>query len=209
MVIPQVQRKAPLAFRRAVLAAEIVARLHKELTFGRVKFQKIVYLCEYHLGMDLEGSFQREAAGPFDNRLMRSVESQLEQQRWFGAQKDGQRTFYVPMENAGGHLKYFDNYWAGYRDGLNSLIALLQPLDTERCEIVATLFAAWNDLIIARKTFNDGDVIKEVRANWHQSKKRFEEDRLRKALQWMRNNGLVPKGVGKPTGYGEKTRETQ
>lgn len=187
------------AFRRAVLAAEIVSRMHGEQTFGRVKFQKMLYFCEHHLGMDLDGKFQRQAAGPFDNRMLRSVESQMKQQNWYAAQKVGQRTAYVPLKNPGEHLKYFNNYWSPYRERLGSLIDLLRPLDTERCEIVATLFAAWNDLIISRRPFNDVDIIREVRANWHESKKRFDENRLRKALQWMRDKGLVPKGYGKVT----------
>lgn len=196
---PQARRTAPLAFRRAVLAAEIVSCLHNEPTFGRVKFQKVLNLCEYHLGMDLEGNYRREAAGPFDNRMLRSVESQMQQQKWYEAMRDGQRTTYVPMEDAGGHRRYFDNYWSGYREGLERLINLIRPLDTERCEIMATLFAAWNDLIIAGQPFNDDDIIHEVRANCHESKKRFEEDRLRRALQWMRDKGLVPQGRGRAT----------
>jgi len=195
----QPQRKAPPAFRRAVLAAEIADRLHGDPTFGRVKFQKILYLCEDHLGMDLEGNYRRQAAGPLDSRMLRSVEGQMEQQKWYAAQSDARRTTYVPLENAGGHRKYFDNYWSGYREGLDSLIALLRPLDTERCEIVATLFAAWNDLIIVGKPFDDDDILREVRTNWHESKERFDEDRLRKALQWMRDKNLMPQGRGKAT----------
>ncbi len=195
----QAQRKAPLAFQRAVLAAEIVSRLHSEPTFGRVKFQKTLYLCEHHLEMDLEGKFQRQAAGPFDNRMLRSVESQMEHQKWYAAQKTGQRTAYVPLKNSCGHHKYFKKYWSQYNERLDVLIDLLRPLDTERCEIIATLFAAWNDLIIAGQPFNDFDIIREVRANWHESKTRFDENRLRKALQWMRDKGLVPQGHGKAT----------
>ena len=44
----------------------------------------------------------------------------------------------------------------------------------------------------------DDDIIAAVYA-WHDSKKRFAEDRLRKALQWMRDKGLVPKGHGHST----------
>jgi len=195
----QPRRKAPPAFRRAVLAAEIADRLHDDPTFGRVKFQKILYLCEYHLGMDLGGNYRRQAAGPLDSRMLRSVEGQMERQKWYAAQSDARRTTYVPLENAGGHRKYFDNYWSDYREGLDSLIALLRPLDTERCEIVATLFAAWNDLIIVGKPFDDDDILREVRGKWHESKERFDERRLRRALQWMRDKGLVPQGRGKAT----------
>ncbi len=194
-----VKPKAPLAFRRAVLAAEIAQRLHGHPTFGRVKFQKVLYLCEHYLGMDLEGNFHRDAAGPYDNVMLRSVESQMQRQAWFAVRQEGQRFMYVPMAKTGEHRKYFDTYWSRHGDGLDSLINLLRPLDTERCEIVATLFAAWNDLIIANQPFGEDAIVGEVRTNWHASKVRFDENRLRNALQWMRGKGLIPKGRGKST----------
>lgn len=192
-------RKAPAAFPRIVLAAEIVDRLHDDPNFGRVKFQKTLYLCEHHLGMDLEGNYWRQAAGPLDNRMLYSLENRIQRQKWFATCRDGQKFTYVPMEKAGGHRKYLDDYWAAYREGLDSLLELMRPLNTEQSEIVATLFAAWNDLIIAGLPFTDEDILYEVRSNWHESKERFDEDRLRKALQWMRDKGLIPQGLGKPT----------
>src|SRR5207253_6575195 len=52
---------------RAVLSAEIVSRLHNEPTFGRVKHQKILHLCEYIAEIeDIQGEYRREAAGPLD-----------------------------------------------------------------------------------------------------------------------------------------------
>ena len=196
--ISHTQRKIPVAFQRAALAAEIVNRLHDDPNFGRVKFQKTLYLCEHHLGMDLEGTYWRQAAGPLDNRMLYSLENQIQRQKWFATRRDGQKITYVPMEKAGGHRKYFNDYWADYREGLDSLLELMRPLNTERSEIVATLFAAWNDLLITGLPFNNEDILHEVRI-WHESKERFDEDRLRKALQWMRDKGLIPRGLGRAT----------
>ncbi len=67
-------RTAPPAFKRAVWAAEIVSQLHAEPTFGRVKFEKLLYLSEYHLGADFESNYQRAAAGPLDRGMLGSVE---------------------------------------------------------------------------------------------------------------------------------------
>ena len=66
-------RKAPAAFQRIVLAAEILDRLHNDPNFHRVKFQKVLYLCEHHLGIDLQGNYWRQAAGPLDNRMLYSI----------------------------------------------------------------------------------------------------------------------------------------
>jgi type I restriction enzyme S subunit len=184
-------------FRRAVLAAEIVYRLHADQKFGRVKLQKILYLCQHHLAMDLSGNFQRDAAGPFDNQMMRSVESQMARSRWYRRVAQGQRSTYVPMAKAGQHRTYFDRYWD--QETVDALVELVRPMTTEQVEIVATLFAAWNDLILAGIPFSDDGVIHEVRTNWHESKERFTEDRLRKAMQWMRDKGMVPQGRGRAT----------
>jgi hypothetical protein len=197
-------RKAPAAFPRIVLTAEILDRLHHDPHFGRVKLQKVLYLCEHHLIMDLQGSYWRQAAGPLDNRMLHAVGKQLERQKWFAPLKNGWGTRYVPLEKTGGHRKYFDNYWADYREGLDSLLELMRPFNTEQSEIVATLFAAWNDLVIAGRPFSDEDILHEVRI-WHESKERFDEDRLRRALKWMRDQGLVPRGLGRATRTGHVT----
>jgi type I restriction enzyme, S subunit len=95
-------------FARAVLSAEIVSRLHGEPTFGRIKHQKIVHLCEHvaRLG-EIQGEYHREAAGPLDNRLVYANEAELKKQLWFKTvRRDGHGHHYAPMSKAGGHRKY-------------------------------------------------------------------------------------------------------
>jgi type I restriction enzyme S subunit len=38
-----------------------------------------------------------------------------------------------------------------------------------------------------------------VRERWHERKERFAADQLQRALDWMRQHGLVPTGRGRPT----------
>ena len=68
-------------------------------------------------------------------------------------------------------------------------------MDTKRCEIVATLYSAWEDFLNQGKIPDDEAIVNEVLNNWHESKKRIEKKRWRKALEWMRENGYVPKGA--------------
>ena len=75
----------------------------------------------------------------------------------------------------------------------------MRPLDTKESEIVATLYAAWNDFLLAGKTPRDDELITEVRHNWHQNKLRIPLDQWVKWLAWMRKNQLIPRGIGKPT----------
>jgi type I restriction enzyme S subunit len=66
----------------------------------------------------------------------------------------------------------------------------------EEAEIIATLFAAWNDFLIDGHSPNDDEIVREVRENWHEEKRRFAPVKLRQWLDWLRESGLVP--TGKP-----------
>lgn len=82
---------------------------------------------------------------------------------------------------------------------LDRLLDLLANKPTETVEIIATLFAAWNDALIDGHTPSDVETIRDVRENWHPSKQRFKEPELKKWLDWMRQHALVPKGRGPHT----------
>lgn len=188
-------------FARALLSAEIVHRLHTEPTFGRIKHQKILHLCEYIGGIEeIQGEYRREAAGPLDNRLIYSVEAELKKQKWFAEyarEKFGHG--YRPLEKAGGHRTYVERYWKDKLAVVERLIDLMRSWDTERCEIFSTAYAAWNDLLIWRKPATDDAIVHEILHRWHDRKKQVPESRWRKALEWMRTEGYVPTGFGKPT----------
>jgi type I restriction enzyme S subunit len=186
------QRPANIHFRRIVLAAEIIDRLHEEPTFGHVKLQKMIFLVEHLCDVNTGSSYHRDAAGPYDNRAMRSIDSQLLKQNWFEVQKTERRYRYVPMASRGGHGKYFDRYFAGIRPKLDDILSTFRTFDTTSCEIVATLFGAWNDLALQGKAVSDDAILHEVLNNWHESKKRIPKERWLKALAWMRKKGFTP-----------------
>jgi len=191
---------------RAVLSAEIVSRLWKERTFGRVKHQKVVHLCE-HIGQlrEIRGEYRRQAAGPLDNKLIYSVESELKKQNWFETyEKKSPSGKYVghgyrPLSNAGGHRVYFDKWWSQQSQTVVELIELMRPWKTERCEILSTVYAAWNDLIIWGKPVTDDSILREILENWHEGKRSIPEHRWRSEITWIRQKGLVPTGFGQAT----------
>lgn len=41
--------------------------------------------------------------------------------------------------------------------------------------MVATLYASWNDFLIKNEETSDLKIVKDVRENWNDSKKRFSE----------------------------------
>jgi len=189
------------AFKRAVLAAEIVHQLHKDAKFGSVKHEKIVHLCELHAGLheDLDRHAYKEAAGPYDPRARRSVETTFRNQKWFSTQKSDRRVEYVPLERCGSHRHYYERYFGARHASIQNIIDLLRPMNREQCEIVATLYAVWNDFLLDGKTPSDQQIVQSVLNNWHPSKRAIAEDRWLIALRWMRAKGLVPTGVGEKT----------
>lgn len=188
-------------FARALLSAEIVHQLHVEPTFGRIKHQKILHLCEFIGGIEeIQGEYHREAAGPLDNKLIYSVETELKKQKWFEEYKREQFGHgYRPLAKAGGHRTYVERYWKDKLPIIERLIKLMRTWDTERCEIFSTAYAAWNDLLIWRKPVTDDAIVHEILNRWHDRKRQVPESRWRKALDWMRKEGYVPTGFGRPT----------
>ncbi|BCM16741.1 restriction endonuclease subunit S [Mesorhizobium sp. J8] len=194
-------KPVPPAFKRAVFAAEIVQQLHNDTRFGSVKHEKIVHICELHLGLqaDINRHAYKEAAGPYDPKARRSVERIFQQQKWFNVTNvEGNRVVYVPLEKMGGHTDYFARYFGNKRNAVQWIIDLLRPLNTEQCEIVATLYSAWNDLLIDKQQPSDKEIVASV-LQWHPRKQEISEDRWLAALPWMRQKGLVPKGIGEKT----------
>lgn len=183
---------ANVYFRRSVLAAEIAERLYEELTFGHVKMEKMLFLTERLCHIDIGSHYHRDAAGPYDNKALRSIDSQLKKQKWFEVQRTEKGYRYVPMQNRGKHKTYFNRYYSGVVSMFDKIINTFKTQNTERCEIVATLYSAWEDLLHSNKSFTDADIVNEILNNWHESKKRISQDRWLKAIQWMRDNGFAP-----------------
>jgi type I restriction enzyme S subunit len=184
-----------------VLSGEIVHRLHREPTFGRIKHQKIFHLCEHVARIrEIQGEYHREAAGPLDNRLIYANEAELKKQHWFKTvRRDSHGHCYEPMAKVGGHRKYADRYWPTQLALIERLIELMRTWKTDRCEIFSTVYAAWNDLILWQRPVTDDAVVHEILNRWHSAKRQIPETRWRKAIQWVRENGFEPTGFGRPT----------
>ena len=194
-------RRPNTHFARALLSAEIVHRLHREPTFGRVKHQKVFHLCEHIAQIEeLQGQYHREAAGPLDNKLLYANEAELKKQKWYQeAGRELRGHIYQPLANAGEHRKYIEGYWSEKLPVVEKLIELMRTWNTDQCEIFSTTYAAWNDLIIWGQQPTDSAILHEILERWHSNKRRFPVTRWRKAIAWMKRMGFVPTGFGRPT----------
>lgn len=167
--------------------------------FGHVKAEKIAHLVEAHLGIDLEREPIKDAAGPNDYPHLMKVESRARKANWFDVKKKKDADGYVFSKKRSFDALLLKTMKAlGERaDEVDALINLLLPLNSRQSEIVATLYAAWNNLLLQGQTPDDEAIVQEARENWHASKLKIERDKFFRGLRWMREHGLVPAGRGR------------
>lgn len=191
---------------RLVVGAEIIHQHRNNPKFGRVKLQKELYLAEAHLGIgELQGNYFRQAAGPLDRALIEETERAVEAASFYRAsQADGAGTTvtYAPLANVGRHNAELKSLLGPRADALGGLIGLLRDFGTEAVEAIATLYAVWNDALMDGRQPDDSTIVNGVLTEWHEEKgKKFKDSDLRRWLDWMKRNGLTPRGQGPRTAH--------
>lgn len=185
------------AYLRALLAAEIVYQNYQEARFGSVKLEKLLYLCDAHLRLEtkIDQHYSRHVAGPYDPKGMRSIKSNLIKHKWFNVKKvDGKGTKYLPMDQCGEHREAYNRYFAEEHSEIQAILALMRGWTTQQCEIVATLYSAWADILERGTQPRDIEIVNEVLTNWNDSKLKISSEKWYAGLKWMREKGLCPGG---------------
>ena len=195
--------------KRISLASYIIDNSKNDKTLGRTKLAKVIYLADAHLKLDLMGQYQRQAAGPYDPRMFRNekigIEEIADRNGYFhvinqpNLKSDNERVRYIPSVNISHMVTNAKRLFYDKQEELDKILDLFSKLNTEQSEIVATLYACWNDLLKNGKPTTNDVIITDFRENWHESKKRFEVEKLNKALEWMRIKGLIPDGNASQT----------
>ena len=183
---------------RAAVSGYLVSRLASKRNFGRTAHMKHLYFAESLLGLDLGGRYMREAAGPLDTGIY-ELEKRAEAAGWYTHSVEtlpsgNDKVSYQPGKALKAIAEDGITVLGRSRAKMDRLIDLMGDLKTEPVEIIATLFAAWNDALLDGQTPDDNWIIKEVREHWHVSKQRFTPADLNKWLEWMRQNDIVPLG---------------
>lgn len=186
--------------KRQTIGCRIVERLSRTKGFGRTRAVKPFYWAEAHCGIALGGRWGRGNFGPYDQWIM-SFESDAVSADWFSciehSTSDGSSWIeYRPGSQLAAKAKMAAQALDKQAAEFERVLTLLAGLDTDKTEIVTTLFAAWNDLLIEGKPVSDSIVITEMREHWHPSKGRFTPAQLQPWLDWLRQNDLIPKGIG-------------
>jgi hypothetical protein len=184
--------------RRLAVVCSLVNRLADDPNFGRTKMAKLFYLADVTQNLQLDTVYYRQAAGPLDVAALYNEETGLEalavKNHYVIVEKNLRKITYRRGPDLDEALADARKVLGRNRTAINRLIDLFRPLDTDECEIVATLYACWNDRIIDQMDVSDNSIVDEFLGAWHDRKRRFAAPRLLKALAWMRKNSLVPTG---------------
>lgn len=194
---------------RRLIAMEIMERMGNLYSQGRTKLQKDAYLIETHADVhEIQGSYDRAAAGPFDSALVDEMENEATE--FFGVcveQPGGHGTpvSYSLPKQKGRHKAELSGFLGVERETkLHKLLKDLSELSLRSTEAVATLYAVWNDALIEGFSPNDDFIVDGFLNDWHPKKReRFKDtSELHRLLGWMHRHDLIP------TGHGPKTRRT-
>jgi len=186
-------------FRRGAVVSYIVDHLCDNSTFGRTQLGKMAHLTQCHLGIDLEFEFVKQAAGPFDEEIIK-VESLASKQGWFKTYKrrGSYGYYYKRGKDINERCKAAVGILGDQKDEMDRLISIFKKMNTDQAELFDTIYAVWNDLLIDGIKPTENKIKKDFYA-WSEEKKRFTLKQIHSCIEWIKDNALVPSGTGKKT----------
>ena len=192
---------------RVLLGGVIIAALGRHASMGRMLVQKHLFMAEAHAGVsELQGRYDRQAAGPYDVDLQRRVEDDLVAAGLLRVAQDGGPGSRVEYELLGDAAALRAELAVALGDRMarfDDTFRQLADLSKLGIEAVATLYAAWNDFLMDGKNPSRDDIIREVLENWHDEKRdKFTKSDLAIWLDWMDRHQVQPKGTGPKTQTG-------
>jgi type I restriction enzyme R subunit len=136
---------------------------------------------------------QRAAGVTFTAEQLKKWFKIKEQQR-AGERTDYQKTDLTPRIAAEAEALLGD-----HKAAFDGLLALFNTLDSTEAELLATVYAAWNDLLLDGRPADEAAITAEV-YGWHPSKReKFTPEAITTQIAWMRANGYSPTGTGQRT----------
>ena len=185
-------------FAQAILLCKIIEEL-SNYNLGRVKAEKTLYLIEKDVGFEFCNNYVREKAGPLAEPIYKCETIISERNKWVKVKNVNKHIEYEILSDFNKYKKYYNNYYSDYDDKIEKVIEIIKKCATDKAEMIATLYASWNDFIIKGEQVSDIQIVKDVRENWNDTKKRFSEKKWIDVLNEMKQIGLTPKGNGNLT----------
>ena len=187
---------------QCAIAAYIVKHLWTSERFGRTELMVLLYLTETHIGLPLGGTYKRGRWGP-RNCMIEEIESRGEEFRWFASDRDNGWVRYSPEIDINGGISLAHTILGDRKNEMDRLLQLFKDTRTRRAYTAGALFAVWNDFILDGIDPIREKAIAEVQNNWSDQMRDVSHDRLKIAFNWLRENDLIPRGIGPKTVLGD------
>ncbi|MBS1577036.1 MAG: restriction endonuclease subunit S [Bacteroidetes bacterium] len=169
---------------------------HKD-NLSHVKCEKISDLVERKLGISLGRVAVKDAAGPDDFNHLKKVEHRATMAGYFRNVALPIGHTYEPLRNI---QKAIDKVKTVLTEAeLSAIEKMLQeflPFNLEHSELVATIYAGWNNLLLLDKKPTDEEIVFESRENWSKRKLGIPKENFFKTLEWMKRHDYIPEGKG-------------
>jgi type I restriction enzyme, S subunit len=190
-----------------VLVARLLAQsLEKNPNIGRTALMKMAYLAPLYAQIEAANeAHYRIAAGPANLPRLEQILKRMEVLGWFREKsalhpKTRKQIYtYEQLSNANDYKRHLSSFTEQQLTKIDQLAKQLREWTTEQCELFATVYAAWNDLLIAGREATAELVVHELHNNWHQSKERFSASQIKTEMEKIQKLGMKPTGFGMAT----------
>lgn len=180
-------------------------RASRDKTFGHVKAQKILHMVEAETELDLGRAPVKDAAGPNDFPHMLAADEWAHENQHFSFEKIDSGYRFRRLEKFEQLMQAARQIEPSTRTRIEQIIDLFIPMDMKQAEIFATVYAAWNNLLIEGKTPMDDEIVRAAREEWHPSKNELARERFHKALRHLKSTDFIPRGRGRLVGEVKQT----
>jgi restriction endonuclease S subunit len=165
---------------------------------SHVKCEKISDLIERKLGISLGRAAMKDAAGPDDYKHLKKVEHRANMAGFFSIVQQRIGHTYKPKRKMPQAIEKVKSVLTAEElFAVENLLKDFLPFELEHAELVATLFAGWNNLLLKGKHPTDEEIVFESRENWSKRKLTIPRENFFKTLSWMKTHDYVPQGKGK------------
>ena len=144
--------------------------------------------------MQLVTNFLRQAMGPYDNQLMRSIDKQLKDHKWF-EYNSAEKLKYQPLEKAGEHHADYLKYFSSESTNIQYIIDTFKQAKSNVVEIVATLYACMENILNEKNIIYSEGLLLRRFYEWSEEKQKFSEEVVQSVLKRMKEIGIVPDGL--------------
>ena len=177
------------------LAYKVIKQSGNDLK-GRIHLMKIIYMLDCMFGLGLGINYLRYTRGPY-NPIIESIEKNLSDKGIISV-NTAKNYSYTVIDD------FFDSKYnelfAKHNSEIEKIIDYMKRMKSSRAEKIATLYAAWNDMVIdGVQNITDKMIIDDVMNNWTENKAKTDFSTWQHILNDMKDKKIIPHGYGKHT----------